>query len=58
MDYETSNNVHQIAVPGKDIEDVAISPDGHIVGYYCDDDLVSCLKYCLSPQETFICAYF
>ena len=49
MDYETSNNVHQIAVPGQDIEDVAISPDGHIVGYYYDDDVVSCLKYCLSP---------
>ena len=38
MDYETSNNEHQIALPQSHIECVAISPDGNIVGYYYDDD--------------------
>ena len=54
MDYETSKIVYQLALPHRYIRDVAISPDGHIVGFQYsqgyDDVSLS--------QSLLICAYF
>ena len=46
MDYETSKNVHVITQPQRTIGDIAISPDGHIVGfkYYDDVSIVKAYK--------------
>ena len=33
MDYETAKNVHEITPPQQYVGNVAISADGHIVGF-------------------------